>query len=71
MDRAYLESMVPPMVSYRNPYKTFQPRRKFLPYPIYIAERIPMLMYEFFTRPFKPMDKRMMMVSSIYLLYTS
>ncbi len=37
MDNAYLESMVPPMVSCPTPYRNFQPSGKSLPYPIYTA----------------------------------
>jgi hypothetical protein len=41
MDKAYLESMVPPMVSYPTPYKNPPPSKKSLPYPIYIARTDP------------------------------
>jgi len=41
MDRAYLESMVPSMVSCPTPYRIPLPNNKSLPYPIYIAGRNP------------------------------
>jgi len=54
------------------PWYHVQPLIEFLcqiinlyPTPSTLQEGIPMFMYEFFARPFKPMEKRMMMVSSI------
>jgi hypothetical protein len=41
------------------------PSRKFLPYLIYTTKMDRDATYKFFARPFKPMEKRMMLIASI------
>jgi hypothetical protein len=47
------------------------PSRKSLPYPIYTLGTYPNVHVRVFAKPFKPMEKKMLLISSICLFYTS
>jgi hypothetical protein len=62
----------PPWYLFQPLIEIFNQVGNLYPTPFTLQEQILMLMYKFFARPFKLMEKTMMMVSSIFIyFYTS